>query len=195
MVVVTQVNVEINTFILVELPGGGLIERPAGTTGDEDVTASGATPTTSTPTTTAPPTTAAPPPPDPVPPPLPPPGLGTGDVQVTLEWTGDADLDLHVIDPDGFEIDFGSPTSPSGGSLDTDKIPGCNDGGPHFENVFWPEGGAPSGRYEAFVTDLGGCSSGPAVFDMAVLVGGAPAGGDGGTLADGDTSDRVPFGF
>ena len=100
-------------------------------------------------------------------------------MQVTLEWTGDADLDLHVIDPDGFEIYFGAPTSPSGGSLDTDKIPDCDDGGPHFENVFWPEGGAPSGQYEAFVSNLGACSSGPAVFDMTILVGGAPAGDDG----------------
>ncbi len=32
------------------------------------------------------------------------PDTGTGDVQVTLEWASDSDLDLHVTEPDGTEI-------------------------------------------------------------------------------------------
>jgi hypothetical protein len=206
VVVVTQVTVIIDIFILVELGTGDRLERPAGTTGGDDTTP-GTTPATTTPPSTPPPTTVAPPPvplptqPPPIPPPAtqpppqPPPDLGTGDVQVTLQWSGDADLDLHVTDPTGFEIYFGAKNSPSGGSLDADDIPDCGDNGPHVENVFWPVGGAPTGQYVAYTSNLGACESGPVAFDMTVLVNGAPAGGDGGTLSDGGESNRVSFGF
>jgi hypothetical protein len=200
VVVVTQVTVQIDIFILVDLLTGERLERPAGTTGGEDTTPTTTTtvPATTIPPTTIPPTTAAPTPPTVRPPatrPLPPPDLGTGDVQVTLDWSGDADLDLHVIDPSGFEIYFGATTSPSGGTLDTDKIPDCGEGGPHVENVFWPVGGAPTGQYQAFVSNLGSCTSGAVDFSMTIRVNGAPAGGDAGTLVDGSESDRVTFGF
>ncbi len=72
---------------------------------------------------------------------------GTGDVQVTLEWAADSDLDLHVIEPDGTEIDYTNPgPSSTGGQLDVDSNIDCeNDGG--VENIFWPEGEAPPGEY------------------------------------------------
>jgi hypothetical protein len=73
--------------------------------------------------------------------------VGTGDVQLTLQWASDADLDLHVIEPDGTEIDYINigPTS-TGGQLDVDSNVDCeNDGG--VENIFWPVGAAPSGSY------------------------------------------------
>jgi hypothetical protein len=73
--------------------------------------------------------------------------VGTGDVQVTLEWTSDSDLDLHVIEPDGTETDYTNPgPSSTGGQLDVDSNIECqNDGG--VENIFWPVGDAPSGSY------------------------------------------------
>jgi hypothetical protein len=76
---------------------------------------------------------------------------GTGDVQVTLSWASDSDLDLHVTEPDGTEIDYinTGPTS-TGGELDVDSNIDCeNDGG--VENVFWPVGEAPSGSYAVSV--------------------------------------------
>jgi len=79
------------------------------------------------------------------------PDTGTGDVQVTLEWASDSDLDLHVTEPDGTEIYYLNlgPTS-TGGQQDVDSNVNCeNDGG--VENVFWPVGDAPSGTYTVSV--------------------------------------------
>jgi Domain of unknown function (DUF6777) len=79
------------------------------------------------------------------------PDTGTGDVQVTLQWASDADLDLHVTEPDGTEIYYlaSGPTS-TGGQLDVDSNVNCdNDGG--VENVFWPVGDAPTGTYTVSV--------------------------------------------
>jgi len=71
---------------------------------------------------------------------------GYGDVQVTLTWSNEADLDLHVIDPDGEEIFWSHPGSASGGILDYDDIDGY---GP--ENIYWPESSAPDGDYYVYV--------------------------------------------
>ena len=52
--------------------------------------------------------------------------LSGGDVQASLTWSSTADLDLHVIDPDGEEIWYGNrgPTD-EGGSLDHDANAAC----------------------------------------------------------------------
>lgn len=73
---------------------------------------------------------------------------GTGDVAFRLAWEGESDLDLIVQDPAGHCINFGTGTSPSGGLLDVD----CNSGSGRLcpapvENIYWPRGSAPSGRY------------------------------------------------
>jgi hypothetical protein len=72
--------------------------------------------------------------------------LGEGDFQVTLEWESSADLDLHVIEPDGTELYY-SNTGPSasGGELDVDSNVGCVADG-SVENVFYSEPPA-SGEY------------------------------------------------
>jgi len=90
-----------------------------------------------------------------------PPGLnlGTGDVQITLVWADGNDLDLHVIDPSGTEIYFSNPKSPTGGTLDHDDTAGCATTGTHVENVFWPTGGAPPGRYRVFVKNYSSCGA------------------------------------
>lgn len=71
---------------------------------------------------------------------------GYGDVQITLKWDNIADLDLHVIDPNGEEIYWDNQYSSSNGVLDVDDIDGE---GP--ENIYWPEHEAPSGNYEVYV--------------------------------------------
>ena len=98
--------------------------------------------------------------------------LGTGDVQVTLEWNSDADLDLAVTDPTGERIAFGNtgPTA-TGGELDVDSNIGCTDDG-SIENIFWPPSGAPAGDYlvevTGFTTD--DCSQGAQSGDFVLTI-------------------------
>jgi len=100
------------------------------------------------------------------------PALGTGDVQVTLRWSGDADIDLHVFDPFGEEIWFSNEEATSGGRLDVDGNAGC-DGSPPVENVFWPFGGAPSGNYDVYVVYYQECSfSGSTDYEVTILTDG-----------------------
>jgi hypothetical protein len=95
--------------------------------------------------------------------------LGSGDVQVTLLWADGNDLDLHVIDPSGAEIYFSNPKSPSGGTLDHDDTAGCSTTGTHVENVFWPAGGAPPGRYQLFVKNYTSCGA-PSRYSVTAAV-------------------------
>jgi hypothetical protein len=105
---------------------------------------------------------------------LPPPG--TGELAFRLEWTGPADLDLHVRSPLGEEIWFSSKTSASGGALDRD----CN-ATPEtmcerpMENVFWATGGAPSGiyRYSVVIVNLHEATF-PVTFKLRILRRGKP---------------------
>lgn len=74
--------------------------------------------------------------------------VGTGDVQVSVSWNEDVDVDLYVVDPSGETVYYGSTTSTSGGELDLDSNPACSIDGIRNENVTWPTGEAPSGTYE-----------------------------------------------
>ena len=85
----------------------------------------------------------------------------TGDVQVTLTWDNEADLDLWVTDPAGERIGFSNPTSSSGGRLDVDDTDGF---GP--ENIFWPTNQAPPGTYRVEVHYY----DGPAPIGYSVLI-------------------------
>jgi hypothetical protein len=98
------------------------------------------------------------------------PVLGTGDVQVTLRWDAPVDLDLHVIDPAGEEIYYGNRTSASGGNLDVDANGGCSSMMTNpVENVFWPTGGAPSGKYQVSVVYYMDCGySGPVSYTVTI---------------------------
>ena len=99
-----------------------------------------------------------------------------GSVRVTLSWDGDDDVDLHVIDPLGFRINYVNRTSPSGGTLDRDdNINACGGdlepGG--VENVFWPSSpAAPSGTYTVEVRSYSDCPPELASYTLQVFVGG-----------------------
>jgi hypothetical protein len=73
--------------------------------------------------------------------------VGSGDVQVSVAWNSAADVDLHVIDPSGEEIYYGSRSSTSGGELDLDSNAACASDQPRNENTVWPTGEAPTGTY------------------------------------------------
>jgi len=77
-------------------------------------------------------------------------GAMTGDVQISLMWNNFNDLDLHVVCPSGERIHGGNRISECGGELDVDANVKADTKRP-VENVFWSSGGAPSGRYKAFV--------------------------------------------
>ncbi|MDJ0498770.1 MAG: protein kinase [Acidimicrobiia bacterium] len=117
--------------------------------------------------------------------------LGTGDVQATLRWTGDADLDLHVIDPDGFEIYFDAVVSPSGGTLDVDMVPDCGDSTSNVENVFWPEGGSIPGTYQAYVVHYDGSCGSPGTYQLELKVDGEIVASDTATLGVGEQSSPI----
>jgi len=88
--------------------------------------------------------------------------VGGGDIQINLNWNTLTDLDLHVLDPELFEIYFGDEVSPSGGTLDLDSYAACNftgDPGRGNENVFWPNGAAPSGLYVVAVDMWSDCDT------------------------------------
>ncbi len=174
--IVQNIDIFVITNITNNVSTNVTFTRPAGTDGGDDAPGSGGTTTT-----TGPPDTTG----------TTEPALGTGDVQVTLRWSGGSDVDLHVTDPNGEEISFSSTTSSSGGQLDVDCIPGssCPADGPHVENVFWPTGAAPEGDYTAFARNLGDATD----FTLTVLVGGEEITSDSGNLATGTDSTPLQF--
>jgi hypothetical protein len=84
--------------------------------------------------------------------------VGTGDVQVTLSWDADSDVDLHVIGPDGEEIYYGDRQSASGGELDLDSNAACVIDGVRNENITWPVGRALAGLYTVRVDYWDSCT-------------------------------------
>ena len=117
--------------------------------------------------------------------------LGTGDVQATLRWSGDADLDLHVIDPEGVEIFYQNARSPSGGILDVDMVPDCGESGGNVENIFWPEGGSIPGLYQAFVVHYETSCAGSAEYVLELKIDGQVVASDSGTLSVGASSTPI----
>ncbi|MBK7348977.1 MAG: hypothetical protein IPI92_03830 [Gemmatimonadetes bacterium] len=102
--------------------------------------------------------------------------IGTGDIQVSVAWTDTADVDLHIVDPDGGHLYFGNKTVPSGGNLDLDANAACSkntlpDGSQAYvsnENIYWPTGGAPNGSYTIYLDYWSDC--GVAQTDWVVTV-------------------------
>ena len=166
IIVVVPAPVIITQIIIIDLDSGEQIIRVPGSNGDQD------TPQT---TGTIPEGPGLTIPPDVV--------VGTGDVQVTLLWANDSDMDLHVIDPDGTEIYFSNRTSPSGGQLDVDDIPSSGDNSTHVENIFWAAEGAPTGTYSVFVNHYSSHSGGANSYTLEVRVGGELIHQESGTLA------------
>ena len=83
--------------------------------------------------------------------------VGTGDVQVTLTWDADSDVDLHVVEPGGEEIYWGNHSSTNGGTLDLDSNAACRIDGVRNENITWPTGAAPRGTYTVRVNYWAAC--------------------------------------
>ena len=69
-----------------------------------------------------------------------------GDLKITLLWEVRADIDLHVIEPNGNHIYFHHKHSATGGFLDVDNTRG---GKGSAENIYWTD--PPSGAYQVSV--------------------------------------------
>lgn len=86
----------------------------------------------------------------------------SGEVKVSLSWDTPTDVDLHVIEPSGFEIYYSNKVSPSGGTLDLDSNAGCSIDGVNNENIYWPEGASPSGDFTVTAHMWSDCEEGGA---------------------------------
>jgi hypothetical protein len=111
------------------------------------------------------------------PPPPPPPGeargeggapLGSGELQVTLQWDNLADMDLEVAEPGGTGINFFNRRSVTGGTLDIDSNFPCGESLNYVENIFWPANAAPSGTYTVTVNQYSDCGAGNAHWTLTV---------------------------
>jgi hypothetical protein len=99
-------------------------------------------------------------------------GGETGAITVTLAWEGRDDLDLRVRCPDDSQIYFGNQNA-CGGELDVDMNAGGRMSDEPVENVVWPEGAAPPGRYAVIVDNFYGRDSGedPTPFRVRIRIG------------------------
>jgi hypothetical protein len=90
-------------------------------------------------------------------------GGQTTDQQITLFWDGDADLDLHLVCPDGSRVSWQEMTSRScGAELNID----ANRSGDELmrdpvEHIIWPNSDPPSGHYLVIIDNYAGRSTGP----------------------------------
>ncbi|MEL7494096.1 MAG: hypothetical protein AAGJ95_09065 [Cyanobacteria bacterium J06554_11] len=97
--------------------------------------------------------------------------LQTGDVQITLRWSGNADLDLLVREPSGEAVSFFNAVTSTNGQLDVDANRDCKERmASPVENIFWPTGSGPQGDYTASVLYFKGCGeTAPIAFTLDIL--------------------------
>lgn len=84
--------------------------------------------------------------------------VGTGDLQVSLSWGTDTDVDLHLVEPSGEEIFYGNLESSAGGELDLDSNPDCRIDNINNENITYQGVVPPPGHYIVRVDYWESCS-------------------------------------
>jgi hypothetical protein len=128
--------------------------------------------------------------------------VGTGDVQVSVSWSGASDVDLHVIDPNNEEVYYAHRTAASGGTLDLDSNAGCSIDNTNNENIVWPVGSAPAGTYTVRVDYWSACSVTQSDYVVTVhtthgttqfFTGSLTGAGDGGGAGSGATITTFTF--
>lgn len=78
-------------------------------------------------------------------------GAKTGDVQISLAWNNGNDLDLHVETPGNEKIWYNQRNSSCGGELDVDMNAGGAASQRPVENIYWPVGRSPTGKFRVLV--------------------------------------------
>jgi hypothetical protein len=126
--------------------------------------------------------------------------VGTGEVQVSLSFNRDSDIDLHVVEPSGEEIFYGNTISDTGGMLDLDSNAACFIDGINNENITWET--APSGSYTVRVDNWDSCGQEPINYSVTVnregqqtlvFTGTFTGAGDNGGLGDGEFVTQFNF--
>jgi len=85
--------------------------------------------------------------------------VASGDVQVSVSWDVNSDVDLHVVEPSGEEIWYGDRTSATGGVLNLDSNAGCSlVNAVRNENITWPTSAPPTGTYTVRVDYWSACT-------------------------------------
>jgi hypothetical protein len=115
--------------------------------------------------------------------------VGTGDIQISVSWDVDNDIDLHVVDPKGFEVYWLEDQSPEGGVLDLDSNPACAIDSIRNENIVWPSGKAPPGSYTIRVDNFENCLDSVTNYVVTVQKAGSPAQTFKGSFAATDPGD------
>ncbi len=64
---------------------------------------------------------------------------GTGQLQVSLSWDKEVDLDIYLVEPGGTTIYYGNPFSDFGGELDIDSNAACYIDGINNENITYDD--------------------------------------------------------
>ena len=83
-----------------------------------------------------------------------------------MTWNTTADMDIHVIEPNGTHVFYAAPNG-STARLDVDDTDGF---GP--ENIFVPTGGAAAGTYQVYLVHYSGPA--PTVATIRVTLGTGP---------------------
>ncbi len=101
--------------------------------------------------------------------------VGTGEIQTNVTWDTKADIDLHLMDPSGKEIYYGSRNSTTGGQLDLDSNAGCSSDGPRAENIYWADGLiVPRGEYVLRVDNWSSCGAPATNYVVTINLRGLP---------------------
>ena len=98
--------------------------------------------------------------------------VGTGEVQVSVQWDGDSDVDLHVVDPNGDEVFWDNTSIASGGELDLDSNANCDLDHVRNENITWSK--APPGKYTVRLDYFLACDIDKTNYVVTVRVNGQP---------------------
>ncbi len=101
--------------------------------------------------------------------------VGSGDVQISVSWSGASDVDLRVTDPSGELIYFDNPSAASGGTLDLDSNASCTIDGVNSENVVWRSGHAPRGEYKVTLVYHDDCGVARTDYVVTVAIAGQEA--------------------
>ncbi len=86
---------------------------------------------------------------------------GTGLLQISMSWNQPNDVDLHLIEPNGEEIYYGSSISGNGGQLDVDSNAACSLDNINNENIFYEDNSSVTieeGEYEVLINLWSNCS-------------------------------------
>lgn len=126
--------------------------------------------------------------------------VGAGDIQVSVSWDAESDVDLHVVQPDAEEVYYGNTTSAAGGQLDLDSNAGCSIDHVKNENITYPN--PPSGTYVVRVDYYDSCTVGATNYVVTVQRKGHPpqtftgqftGTGDGGAAGSGTTITNFAY--